>query len=343
MFTLAELQAAAKTVYGSIPPTPQIAWPLLSAKAGCEVWVKHENHTPTGAFKVRGGLVYVDRLIRERPRIHGLISATRGNHGQSLPFAARRHAHLDVTIVVPEGNSGEKNAAMEAFGAKLIHHGRDFVAAVDEARRIAEATGAELVQVFHRDLVTGVATYAQELFTAVADLDAVYVPIGGGSGICGLIRTRDLLGLKTKIVGVVSEHADAYAVSFETGVLTETDAALTFADGMAVRRPVPEALEIIRAGADHVVRVSDDEVAEAIRTLYESTHNLAEGAGAAPFAAIMQERASLKGKRVAMVLSGQNIDRRVMVDILRGSTPRVDASGHVVTTALPMESCGATP
>lgn len=291
----------------AFPPTPQIAWPLLAARAGAEVWVKHENHTPTGAFKVRGGLVHMDRLRRERPGVPGVVSATRGNHGQSLAWAGARHG-VPVTIVVPRGNSVEKNAAMRAQGARLVEHGADFDAARTEAARVAAAEGLEFAPSFTPDLVRGVATYALELFRAAPPLDALYVPIGLGSGICGCIGVRDLLGLRTEIIGVQSEGAPAYALSFAAGRVVETPKAETLADGMATRVPDPAALDIIRRGASRIVTVSDAEVAAAIRTYWQDTHNLAEGAGAAPLAALLQEKPRMEGKRVGLVLCGGNID-----------------------------------
>ncbi|MDX2101720.1 MAG: threonine dehydratase [Alphaproteobacteria bacterium] len=320
MFSLSDLEHAATIVYAAMPPTPQYQWPLLADALGCEVWVKHETHTPTGAFKVRGGLVCVDQTIRERPSVTSLVSATRGNHGQSLAFAGRR-VGLKVSIVVPHGNSLEKNAAMRAFGADLIEVGRDFDEAARHARAMAAEIGGEFVPSFQRSLVTGVATYAQELLTAVPDLDAIYVPIGLGSGICGVIRTRDLLGRKTQVIGVVSTEADAYAQSVDAGRVITTDTAATFADGMAVRVPNEEALEIIRAGVERVVRVSDDEIAAAIRLLWSATHCAAEGAGAASLAALMQERDRMAGRRVAVVLCGQNIDTDRFATVLAGHTP----------------------
>jgi threonine dehydratase len=315
LFTLPALEDAAALVHSVIAPTPQIVWPLLAARTGCEVVVKHENHTPTGAFKVRGGLVYVDALLKSGAAPHGLVSATRGNHGQSLAFAGRR-AGLPVTIVVPKANSSEKNAAMRGFGAELIESGRDFDEARETAAEIATARAFSLVPSFHPELVRGVATYALELFRAMPDLATVYVPIGLGSGICGLIRTRDLLGLKTEIIGVVSSEADGYAQSFEQGRVVTTASAETIADGMACRVPMAEPLDIIRAGAARVLRVSDDEVKAAIRAYHEDTHNLAEGAAAAPLAALMQEREQQQGKRVGLILTGGNIDRRLYAQII---------------------------
>ncbi len=326
MFTLTELEDVIPLVRASVPPTPQYAWPLLKAQTGVEVVVKHENHTPIGAFKVRGGIVYFDRLKHE-PEVQGVVTATRGNHGQSLAFAGAR-AGIAVTIVVPHGNSIEKNAAMGAFGAELIEHGRDFDEAREAAIQIASERGVKYAPSFHRDFVIGVATYAHELFSAVADLDTVYIPIGLGSGICGVIGTRDALGLKTKVVGVVSEAANTYFRSFAAGHIVATNSALTFADGMAVRVPDATALAVIRKGAERVVEVADDEIAEAIRSIYSATHNCAEGAGAAAFAALMKERAQMQGRRAAVVLTGQNIDRAWMQTVLSGGTPRVsEANG----------------
>ncbi|MCF3948301.1 threonine dehydratase [Acidiphilium sp. AL] len=308
------LEAALATIRPVLPPTPQIAWPLLAARTGCEVWVKHENHLPTGAFKVRGGVVLLDTLCRgTRPA--GLISATRGNHGQSIGFAGQR-AGIPVTIVVPHGNSREKNDAMRGFGVELIESGNDFDAARIAAERLAGERGLMMVASFHPELVRGVATYACELFGAVAGLDTVYVPIGLGSGICGTILVRDLLGLRTEIVGVVAEGADAYARSVEAGSVVETDHATTIADGMAVRVPNRDALAIIQAGAARILRVSEAAIRDAVRMLHETTHNLAEGAGAAGLAALLAERDRQRGKRVAIVLSGGNIDRAAYAEII---------------------------
>jgi threonine dehydratase len=307
LFSLADLETAARLVHGVMPATPQYAWPLLAERCGCTVWVKHENHTPTGAFKVRGGLVYMDWLKRQHPTVRSIITATRGNHGQSVAFAAARHG-LRSVIAVPEGNSVEKNAAMQAFSAELVVYGEDFDAARGEARRLAERDGHWMLPSFDPMLVRGVATYALELFTAVPDLDVVYVPIGLGSGIAGLIRTRDLLGLKTEIVGVVSEALPAYALSFAAGHIVTTEPAFTIADGMATRIPEPEALEIILEGAARVIRLGETEIKDAIKAYWTDTHNLAEGAGAAPLAGLLQERASLAGKRAAVILCGGNID-----------------------------------
>ena len=323
MFTLAELENVVPLVRASVPPTPQYAWPLLKERTGVEVIVKHENHTPIGAFKLRGGIVYFARLKRERPKVKAVITATRGNHGQSLALAGRR-AGIAVTIVVPHGNSTEKNVAMHAFGADLIEQGCDFDEAKQAAIKIAAERGLEYAPSFDRDLVVGVATYAHELFSACRDLDAVYVPIGLGSGICGVIGAREVFGLKTKIVGVVAQAANAYLRSFTAGRIVTTNSALTFADGIAVRVPDPTALELIQKGAERVVEVTDEEIADAIRLLYTATHNCAEGAGAAALAALIKDRAQIQGRRVAVVLTGQNIDRELMQAVLAGGTPKTE-------------------
>lgn len=318
LFTLEDLEATHALVQTRMSPTPQYAWPLLARRLGTEIWVKHENHTPTGAFKVRGGITYLDDL--SRGDCAGIVTATRGNHGQSIPYAAAPHG-IPVTVYVPHGNSAEKNAAMKAWGAELVVHGADFEESRQECVARAEAEGLHMIPPFHPLLVRGVATYALELFRSVPDLDVVYVPIGMGSGICGVITARDLLGLSTAVVGVVAEGADAYALSVEAGHVVETNRATTFADGMACRAPMAEPLGIIRAGAERVVRVSDDEIAGAIRAYYTDTHNIAEGAGAAPLAAALQEQDRLSGKRVGVILCGGNIDSNWSAEILSGGTP----------------------
>lgn len=307
MFDLRELERAHDIVAQAVVATPAHAWPLLAERLATEVVVKHENHTPIGAFKVRGGLVYLERLKREQPEVAGIISATRGNHGQSLAFAARRYG-VPVTIYVPRGNSVEKNRAMRAFGAELVEYGDDFQAAREEAVRHGTAAGLHMVPAFHRDLVLGVATYALELFRTAPDLDVLYVPIGQGSGICGCILARDLLGLKTEIVGVQSTEAPSYALSFAAGTVVSTNSSDTLADGMATRVPDADALAIIRKGASRIVQVNDDEIGAAIRAYWTDTHNLAEGAGAAALAAASQEKGKLAGRRVGLILSGGNID-----------------------------------
>ncbi|MFN3744656.1 MAG: threonine dehydratase [Hyphomicrobiaceae bacterium] len=321
MFTLPELEAAADVVGRHMPPTPQHHWPLLSRRAGCDVFVKHENHSPIGAFKVRGGIVYMDALRRSGAKVDGVITATRGNHGQSVARAATAVGFGSV-ILVPHGNSREKNAAMRAFGAELIEHGVDFDEAKDEAYRLAGARNLHIVPPFHPTLVRGVATAGRELLTALPDLDTVYVPIGMGSGVCGMIMARDLLGARTEVVGVVAANAPCVALSIAAGKPVRTNTAATFADGMACRVPDPAALDVMARGAARIVTVGEDEIAEAMRAYYADTHNLAEGAGAAAFAALMQERQKMAGKRVGVVLSGGNVDREVFAEVLAGRTPK---------------------
>ncbi len=322
LISLADLTAARALVARHVAPTPQYCWPLLAAELGVRTWVKHENHTPTGAFKVRGGLVYLDRLMQRVNRPERLITATRGNHGQSIPYAARQHG-IPVTVLVPEGNSADKNAAMCAWGAELEVFGTDFDTARQEAERRAKLGNGEIVPSFHDDLILGVATYAAELFEHCPPLDAVYVPVGMGSGICALMRVRDLLGLPTKIIGVVSAHADAMARSFQSDRVETTATARTFADGVATRLPNPAALDEIRRGADHIACVTDDEVAAAIRLLFRTTHQVAEGAGAAACAALMQERGQWQGRNVGIIMTGGNIDPAWFAEILQGGTPQV--------------------
>jgi len=313
--TLEQLERAARIVYEAMPPTPQYAWPLLREHLDCEVWVKHENHSPTGSFKVRGGLVYFRELAQQPRRPAGVISATRGNHGISVGFAAWRHG-IAASIVVPHGNSVEKNAAMGALGVELIEYGEDFQAAREHAERLATQRGLAMVPSFHPLLIQGVATYSLEFLRAVPDLDVVYVPIGLGSGICGMIAARRALGLKAQIVGVVSEQAPAYALSFEGHRAVEHGVSTRLADGMACRSPEPEALEILWRDCARIVRVTDDEVAAAMRLMFTATHNVAEGAGAAGLAAAIKERSVLRGNKIGLVLSGANVDHDVFAQIL---------------------------
>jgi threonine dehydratase len=317
---LAQLERAADLVHAVVPATPQYAWPKLQQRSGCTVWVKHENHTPTGAFKVRGGLVYLDRLQRAQPGLTGVVSATRGNHGQSIAFAAAR-AGIAATIYVPHGNSPDQNAAMRCFGATVVEFGSDFDEARHEAQRVAPERGWHFIPSFHRDLVTGVASYALEFLRAVSDLDAVYVSVGMGSGICGLILVRDLLGLKTEIVGVCAARAPATARSFAAGRPVPTPSALTFADGIATREPHAEAIAMICRGAARIVEVSEAAIAEAMRAYFDDTHQVAEGAGAAPLAALLQERERMAGRKAGLILSGGNIERARYLQVLGGATP----------------------
>ena len=319
----AELEAAAALVRSILPATPQYCWPLLSRRLGAELWVKHENHTPIGAFKLRGGIVYLDQLRRRHPAVKGVVTATRGNHGQSIAYAATRLG-LSATIVVPFGNSVEKNRATAAFGARLVEAGHDFQAAYEHAEQLAGAEGLHLVRSFDPALVLGVASYGLELFRSVAELDIVYVPIGLGSGICGMIAARAALGARADIVGVVAADAPTYALSFAAGRPIATNSADTLADGLAVRVPDERALAMIRAGAARIVTVSEAEIRRAMRILFTDTHNVAEGAGAAAFAAALQERERLAGKRVAVVLSGGNIDRALYLDVLGERDPAAE-------------------
>ena len=315
MIDLDTLEAAAALVHRVVPPTPQYCWPLLSRRVGAELWVKHENHTPIGSFKIRGGLVYLDAVRRSQPDIRGVVTATTGNHGQSIALAAARLG-VDATIVLPYGNSIEKNRAMAGFGARLVEAGHDFQAAFEHATELAERENRHFVNSYDPLLVRGVASYGLELFRAVPDLDVVYVPIGLGSGISGVIAARDALGLRTEIAGVVAANAPTYALSFAAGTPVSTNSADTMAGGLAVRVPDPEALNIVRRGAARIVAVSEAEMRRAMRILFSDTHNVAEGAGAAALAAALQERSRLAGKRVAVVQSGGNIDRSLFAEIL---------------------------
>lgn len=316
--TLADIEAAAQIVYRELPPTPQYRWALLSERLGADCWVKHENHTPVGAFKIRGGLTFFEALKGRNELPTEVISATRGNHGQSIGWAARAHG-VRCTIVVPRGNSAEKNAAMRALGVELIEHGDDFTASVDHAQALARQRGALMVPSFHMDLVRGVATYWWEMLRALPQLDVAYVPIGLGSGACGAIAAKLALGHRVRIVGVVSRGATTYADSLAAGRVVEVPVTTRLADGMAVRRANADALAVLARHLDHVVQVGDDEVAAAMRALFADTHNLAEGAGAAAFAAAMQERDQLHGQCVGVSLSGANVDAAVFAEVLQGA------------------------
>ena len=322
--TLADIESAAALVRQVMPPTPQFAWPLLAQRLGTEVWVKHENHTPTGAFKVRGGLVYLDGLARREPACPGIVSATRGNHGQSLALAARRHG-IGATIVVPRGNSREKNAAMQAFGATLVEHGEDFQAATEHAAALATRDGLHRVPSFHADLVRGVATAWLEFFEAVPQLEVVFVPIGLGSGLCAAMAARAALGRRMRLVGVVSAHARAYALSLAQGRPVSSPVSTVLADGMACRVPDPTALALMQEHIDGVVEVSDEEIAQAMKALYLDTHNVAEGAGAASLAAALQRARTnpgeIAGRCVGLTLCGGNVDHEVFAQVLGAPMP----------------------
>jgi len=313
--TIDEVKSAADFVYRVMRPTPQYCWPLLCDQLGTEVWVKHENHTPTGSFKARTAVVYVEELMKREPHTRGLITATRGNHGQSVALASKRFG-LPAIVVVPRGNSVEKNAAMRAQGATLIEYGEDYQAAREHAAGRESELGYHFVPPYHRDIAKGVATYWLELLTAVADIDVAYVPIG----ICSGAAVRNGLGLKTRIVGVVSELAPSYALSFEQGKCVEAPVSTKLADGMACRRPDEEALGFMLDNVDHVTRVSEAEIADAMRLFFTATHNVTEGAGAAPLAAALKEAKQLQGKRVALIASGANVDHDVFARVLQGAS-----------------------
>jgi threonine dehydratase len=315
--TIDEVLAASELIYRFMRPTPQYCWPLLCERLGTEVWVKHENQTLTGSFKARTAVVYVDELMKREPGTRGLIAATRGNHGQSVALAAKRFG-LPATILVPLGNSREKNAAMRAQGATLVEFGNDYQASREKAGAMAAEQGLHMVPPYHYDVVRGVATYWLELFSAVKDIDVAYVPIGMGSGICSAIAVRNGLKLKTKLIGVVSAHAPSYAESFEQGKVIELPATTKVADGMACRKPDEAALANLLKNVDHMVRVTDEEVEDSMRHMFSDTHNVVEGAGAAPLAAALKEKEHLRGQRVALVASGANADREVFARILQG-------------------------
>ncbi|ODT36893.1 MAG: hypothetical protein ABS55_04775 [Lautropia sp. SCN 70-15] len=320
-FSREEFEAARAIVRPVVPPTPQYAWPLLRARLGMPVWVKHENHTPAGAFKLRGGLVYFDALAREHPGVTRVISATRGNHGQSVAWGARRHG-LEATIVVPRGNSTEKNAAMRALGAELVEHGADFQAARERAIELAQEQGMHMVPSFHRGLVLGVSTCWLEFFESFErgeEPEVVYVPIGLGSGFCAAAAARAFCGARSKLVGVVSAHATTYLDSFRAGSVVEAPVTTELADGLACRVAEPQALEIVRKEADDIVAVTDGEVAEAMRILFSDTHNVAEGAGAAALAAAIRERGRTGGRAVGLALTGGNVDTGAFARVLAGA------------------------
>jgi threonine dehydratase len=320
MFTSQEIKAAQDCVYASLRPTPQFEWPLLSeafgsdSGSGTKVWVKHENHQPVGAFKVRGGLTYFEALMKREPQLSGVISATRGNHGQSIGFAAQKHG-VRATIVVPRGNSVEKNAAMRALGVELVEHGAEFQESREHAAKLAQERGLHFVPSYHRDLLLGVMTYWVELFEAVQP-DVVYVPIGLGSGFCAAVAARAHTGVKTKLIGVVSAHATAYMDSFKARKKLEAPVTTQIADGMACRVPDQDALDVIIREAHDVIAVSDDEVKAAMRLLFTATHNVAEGAGAASLAAAMQQKDQLRGLVVGTTLCGGNVDADVFAKVL---------------------------
>lgn len=317
--SLEQVWAARSLVYRHMPPTPQFTWPLLNRRLGTEVWIKHENHTPVGAFKIRGALVYLSWLKEQQPQLAGVIAATRGNFGQGVAMAARLFG-LRCTIVVPQANSTEKNRAMQAQGAELIEQGLDFQESLEHARVLADERGLALIESFHQRLVMGTGTYALELFEGAPPLDTLYVPIGLGSSICGVAAVRNALGLATQIVGVVAEDSPSYARSFHARKLVEAPSHTAIADGLACRTPNAEALEIVFGNVARVLAVSDAEIALAMRAYYEDTHNLAEGAGAAALAGALREKETLREKRIGIVLTGGNVDRTVYAAVLNSTS-----------------------
>jgi len=324
--TLDEIRRATELVRTVMPPTPTYTWPLLNVRSGAELWVKHENHSPVGAFKLRGAMVYIDALAREQPELTGVVAATRGNHGQGVALAARRRG-WKATVVVPYGNSREKNRAMQALGAELIEHGDDFQAANEYATELAAERKLHKVASFDRRLVIGTGTYALEMFETAPELDTVFIPVGLGSSICGVISVRAALGLKTKIVGVVASASPSYALSYAAGKVVPHEAGTKIADGLACRIPVAESLEVMLKHVDRFVEVSEDEIRSAMRAVYEDTHNVAEGAGAAAIAAVLKDRDKIEGKRVGAVLTGGNVDREVFLDALGQEALRQETVG----------------
>jgi threonine dehydratase len=313
----AAIESAAQFLATLVPPTPQYVWPQVAAAFGAEVWLKHENHTPIGAFKARSAAMYFHKLMQREPQCKGVITATRGNHGQAVGLAARRFK-LPATVYVPHGNSVEKNNAMRALGVKLVEHGQDFQESREEASRVGARDGLHMVPAFHPDIVLGVTSYWAELFRAAPELDVVYVPIGQGSGVCAAAAARNAYSPRTKIVGVVSAHAQAFSKSFAAKHIVESPVETRLGDGMACRKPDPEALALILAHVSRVVEVTDAELAGAMRTIFAMTHNVAEGAGAAAFAAAWRERESLAGQRVGITVSGGNVDTDVFAEVLAG-------------------------
>jgi threonine dehydratase len=315
--TKAEIESIAAGIDAAVPPTPQYSWPLLNARAGCELWVKHENHTAIGSFKIRGAVHYMGRLVAAKPGVRGVMGATRGNYGQAMAFAAARHG-LACVVVVPHGNSAEKNRAMRALGAELIEHGDDFQEALVFSEGLARERGLHWMPSFHRDLAWGNAVSMLCFLRSAPALDRVYMPIGMGSGACALIAARDALGLSTRIVGVAPELAPAIALSFEARRVVAHPATTRIADGMACSTPSPEALGFILRGAERIVRVSDAEAEAAMRAYFSDTHNVAEGAAGAGLAAVLREKGSLAGLRVGTVFTGGNVDADVFARVLAG-------------------------
>jgi threonine dehydratase len=315
--SLTQIIEAQAVLYRFMPPTPQYSWPLINQRLGAEAWIKHENHTPVGAFKLRGALVYIDWLKKTQPSLEGVVAATRGNHGQGVGMAARLLG-LKAVIVVPQGNSSEKNRAMLSQGVELVEHGHDFQESLEFARGLATERGFAMVDSFHERLVMGTATYALEFFEAAPPLDAIYVPIGLGSSICGVAAARNALGLSTQIIGVVAAESPSYSLSFQQHKVVEAPSKTLIADGLACRTPNPSAMETIWENVSHIVELSEAEIAEAMRALYQDIHNLAEGAGAAGLGGALKEISLLRDKRIGIVLTGGNVDAPVFAKVLAG-------------------------
>jgi threonine dehydratase len=317
--SLVEIREAQNILYRYMPPTPQYSWPLINQRLGAEVWIKHENHTPVGAFKIRGALIYADWLRKTQPALKGVIAATRGNHGQGVAMAARLHG-IKCVIVVPYSNSVEKNRAMIAQGAELVEYGQDFQESLEYARVLATERDLVMVDSFHERLVMGTATYALEFFQSAPALERVYVPIGLGSSISGISAARNALGLATEIVGVVASGSPSYSLSFSQHKIVEAPSRTAIADGLACRTPNANAMEIIWENVARIVQVSDADIAVAMRAIYQDTHNVAEGAAAAALAGAIQEQEANRGTRIGVVLTGGNVDADVFARVLSGET-----------------------
>lgn len=315
--TLEQINEAQSILCHYMSPTPQYSWPLINQRVGTEVWIKHENHTSLGAFKLRGALVFVDWITKTQPSVRGVVAATRGNHGQGVGMAARLLG-LKAVIVVPHGNSAEKNRAMLAQGVELMERGRDFQESLEFAGALAAERGFAMIDSFHERLVMGTATYALEFFNGAPQLDCVYVPIGLGSSICGVCAARNVLGIATRVVGVVAAQSPSYSLSFRQHKLVEAPANTWIADGLACRTPNEKAMEVIWENVERIIEVSDNEIAGAMRALYQDTHNLAEGAGAAALAGAIQEKSLHHGSRIGVILTGGNVDAALYQRVLTG-------------------------
>ena len=312
--TLADIESAKPIVYRTLQPTPLLRHPVLNAETGLDIHVKHENHNPTGAFKVRGGLNLVGQLSQADRR--GVITATTGTHGQSIALACQRES-VPCTIVVPRGNNPEKNAAMRAYGAALLEVGRDFDEAREHVEELQRENGLRYVHSANEpQLIAGVATYALEIFRDLPDVDVILVPIGGGSGACGCALVRTFIGSRAKVIGVQAAGADAFTRSWRTGTRVTGDKADTFAEGMATRVTFDLTFSILRQHLDDIITLTEDELVEGIQLALRTTHNLAEGAGAAPLAAAVKLRQRLAGSKVVCVMSGGNIDQATLSRVL---------------------------